>query len=385
MKLLFLCGSLEEGRDGVGDYTRLFAGELIKNGHDIKIIAINDQALNDVFIGNQFVNGVDIPVLRLPAIMPRKIRFRYADECIKKFDPDWLSLQFVIFSFHPKGLPFGLNKWLEKLGKGRKWHIMFHELWVGMSTDASRKLVLWGKIQRFLIHSLIKILHPDIINTQTFLYQKQLNKIGVKAEYLPLFSNIPVASSGSMCGATTDTNKKDVNIVIFGSIYPHAPVESFAKEISSFARESSTEVSITMVGHCGKEEERWVNILQSEGLNTKRLGVLPPKLVSEVLKCATIGLSTTPIALVEKSGSAAAMREHGLPILCLSKPWKAKAMKLPHYALINADLSDRVFEYNMENFKKCIQLTNDYQSRLGVSEIASLLVDRLSIKNNSVR
>ena len=41
MKLIFICGSLEPGRDGVGDYTRRLAGELIRQGHQIAIIALN--------------------------------------------------------------------------------------------------------------------------------------------------------------------------------------------------------------------------------------------------------------------------------------------------------------------------------------------------------
>jgi hypothetical protein len=56
MKIIFLCGSLEPGCDGVGDYTRRLAGELIKQGHHIAAVALNDQYLQEEFTGMQQTN-----------------------------------------------------------------------------------------------------------------------------------------------------------------------------------------------------------------------------------------------------------------------------------------------------------------------------------------
>mgnify|MGYP003474349261 CR=1 FL=1 len=42
MKILFICGSLEPGKDGVGDYTRRFCGELLKMNYEVQILSIND-------------------------------------------------------------------------------------------------------------------------------------------------------------------------------------------------------------------------------------------------------------------------------------------------------------------------------------------------------
>src|ERR1022692_2576923 len=46
------------------------------------------------------------------------------------FNPNWVSLQFVPFGFHPKGLPFGLPRHLMSIIGSRPLHWMFHELWV---------------------------------------------------------------------------------------------------------------------------------------------------------------------------------------------------------------------------------------------------------------
>jgi hypothetical protein len=51
------------------------------------------------------------------------------------------------------------------------------------------------------------------------------------------------------------------------------------------------------------------------------LGLQSSETVSKVLADASHGISTTPIELADKSGSIAAMREHGLPVICLSNPW----------------------------------------------------------------
>ena len=43
MKILFICGTFENGKDGVGDYTKRLAKEIIDYGHSVHIIAIHDK------------------------------------------------------------------------------------------------------------------------------------------------------------------------------------------------------------------------------------------------------------------------------------------------------------------------------------------------------
>src|SRR5215210_3802535 len=130
MKILFLCGSLEPGRDGVGDYTRRLAGELIRQGNKTFIISLNDRYVSEVFKTIQHDDATAISVLRLPSNLVTKKKMQFARKWIDNENPEWLSLQYVPFSFHTKGLPFRLSKLLRGLGKGRKWQIMFHELWL---------------------------------------------------------------------------------------------------------------------------------------------------------------------------------------------------------------------------------------------------------------
>src|SRR5690606_662431 len=100
---------------------------------------------------------------------------------------EWLSLQFVPYAFHKKGLPFGLGSQLRKIGGTTKWHIMFHELWIGMEVGASQKDVIIGIIQKYIIKKFNIEIKPKVIHSQTDLYQAQLKSIGLKSEILPLF------------------------------------------------------------------------------------------------------------------------------------------------------------------------------------------------------
>src|SRR5690606_39818307 len=67
MNIAFICGSLEPGKDGVGDYTRRLAGELLRNGHNATIIAINDRYITQCWNGEQKDVEVNVRVLRLPS------------------------------------------------------------------------------------------------------------------------------------------------------------------------------------------------------------------------------------------------------------------------------------------------------------------------------
>ncbi|HMC86673.1 MAG TPA: hypothetical protein VKI61_14195, partial [Chitinophagaceae bacterium] len=186
MKIIFVCGSLEHGRDGVGDYTERLASELTLQGHKVGLLSLNDQYLKQEIESTKQFDGCLSPIkLRLPSILPTKKRFKKAKAWINDFNPDWISLQFVIFSFHPKGLPFGLSKRLLNLGKEKRWHIMFHELWLGMDLNATKKNKLWGWLQMKIIRKVLADIKPLLIHTQSRLYQAQLAKLGFDSGYLP--------------------------------------------------------------------------------------------------------------------------------------------------------------------------------------------------------
>lgn len=326
MKIIFLCGSFEPGRDGVGDYVRRLSEELIRQGHHIAVAAINDKHITEVIRSS----GEEIAVQRLPLNLSQKERFSLLKLFIDDFDPDWISLQFVSFSFHPKGLVFGLAKSLLYAGGGRQWHIMFHELWVGMTEERSRKEAVWGMMQRELIRDLIKKIKPAMIHTHTHLYKKQLEKFGSRPLLLPLFSNIPVINQEKVDHkiAKTITPAGTVSVVIFGGIHGGAPVKELASEAAVYGKANGLELELIIVGRNGKEQQRWADEWEKAGLKVILMGEQEAAKVSEILTDTPFGIFTTPIALVEKSGSVAAMREHGNHLLCVSQRWSPIGINL---------------------------------------------------------
>ena len=232
MKIIFLCGSLEPGRDGVGDYTRRLGSELIRQGHQIALLAINDFHLKEDEVSN--LDNVDeTPILRIAPGKKYKERFSKAKHFIDRFDPEWISLQYVPFSFQKKGFPWNLGKQLSKLGEGRKWHIMFHELWVGMDIESPAKHKILGTAQEFIARRIINRLEPKVIHTQANLYRLYLERLGYKIELLPMFGNIPVFYHGKNC-----KNQSILCLVIFGMIQPGAPIVQFVNDLASYRRKS---------------------------------------------------------------------------------------------------------------------------------------------------
>ncbi|KAA6351941.1 hypothetical protein EZS27_000738 [termite gut metagenome] len=315
MKILFLCGSLESGRDGVGDYTRRLASELIRQGHNASIIALNDTHIKKIEKIEQESDGTQTSVLRIPSILSNKERHIALDEFINNYDPEWLSLQYVPYSFQKRGLPFGLVKQLAKIGKGRKWHIMFHELWVGMDTASPLLLRMNGTLQKYLIIQLVKTLQPTIINTNTNLYKYQLNKSGFQVSLLPLFGNIPVKF------VKQKKEEDKLIFIVFGGIHFGADLEKFSEWLQQVQKDEKKNTKIWFVGKNGEDVKNWEKELQSKGIDFEIFGIQNEDTVSKLMSLSDIGIATTPYWLLEKSGSVAAMQEHSLPVICLAREW----------------------------------------------------------------
>lgn len=346
---MFICGSIEPGCDGVGDYTICLARELIYQKFEIAILAINDYFVTEPCEEDRPAGRYSFKVLRLPSEGLTGNSSYKLEKWVNNFGPEWISLQFVPFAFHEKGLPVRLINLLFKLGKGRRCHIMFHELWVGMDIEASYKIRLWGQAQRFLIKLLLKGLKPDIIHTHTGLYQKHLMKLGYSAKYLPIFSNINVEEHNTPildCIPVSDS-PHNISLVAFGLIHPGALISLLADEAYSYVKETGGMVTLSLIGRVGEEKKIWSAVWKSRGLDFEELGELPENEISKILSKASIGLSTTPLALTEKSGSVAAMVAHGLPVLCISRKWEPRGIN-------EWKPRSGVVDFNKEGLRGCL-------------------------------
>jgi hypothetical protein len=334
--ILFVCSSLEPGNDGVGDYTRKLACALISRGHRSAIIAINDRLLkDDAWEGKQCDNNTEVDVLRLSSELPWKYRMDTAKKFTGAFNASWISLQYVPFGFHLKGLPFNLGKKLKQTGVHQRWHIMFHEL--SVNKDESIKFRIWAILQERIIRSLIKKLKPALISANTEIYRSRLEKMGYPANRLPLFSNISHANAigktkfDAIIPAYISEHRAGYIIgTLFGSFdFKRWDIRSLLNKFSYGYSEKR--VVIVSVGKMSSGKEYWEKLKYDyPQVLFLGLGIQPPGFISWWLSHYTdFGILTTLPELAGKSGSFMAFKEHGIPVVCKEQTGALEEYHIP--------------------------------------------------------
>jgi hypothetical protein len=314
MNILFICGSAEPGKDGVGDYTRRLCGELSRKGHEAQILSLCDKQASRFMRETQFVEGSPVVVRRIPIGSSYKQRLSWTLEILNEVHADWISLQFVPYSFHPKGLPFWLPGFLNKLKGTHQWHFMFHELWVGIEREATFKKKCVGFLQKRIIRKLKNSIDPKVVHTQAKVYQYYLSKIAITSDYLPLFGNVSVT-------AAKNKDSEIVVFVVFATIHDKAPFEDFIIDLKKELQHIHKESKFIFIGRHGDLLGTWTNILELYKIEYELLGPSSEEKISEVLINSDYGISSTPYKISDKSGVLAAMREHQLDIITVAKPW----------------------------------------------------------------
>lgn len=364
LKIVFICGCLEPGRNGVGDYTRRLAGELTRQGNTCVMISLNDKYIESVLSETQWEGETELITHRIPDLMSWTEKMPLMKFLMAELNPAWISLQFVPFSFNSRGLNFGLASKLAAIGKGRKWQIMFHELNVGMEEGSSLKHTIWGIVQQYQIKELLNSLKPVVVHTHVAVYKKILERLGAKVEVLPLFSNIPVNNAKKAAESKYGiAGRKQIDLVIFGGIHHGAPVTEFAADAASFSKAEGIDINLVIMGKNGDAQVQWIEEWKAAGLRVEHLGEQSEEKISSVLGDASFGLFTTPIALVEKSGSVAAMREHRMHLLCVSRAWKPKRVTVENNPF-------KLEEYVSGGFNKFLNAAPDFSFMPSLNSVA---------------
>jgi hypothetical protein len=322
VRIAFITSSLEPGRDGVGDYTRRLAGELIRQGHPSIIVGLNDSQIPEAMFESQAIEGALISVSRLPGVMPWNERAEMARKWLDAFNPDWVSLQFVPFGFHPKGLPFGLPRHLKSIIGSRPLHWMFHELWVLWNFPLSLRKRLLGQLQKFWLVSCLKKVKPQAVATQLPLYKAELIKIGVEADVVPLHGNIPVYPKDEANRWFNDrcvslSGKPQIKLGFFGNIYSCLSPALLAARIAEF-KLPAADILVLSAGKMGPESVRMWNLLEQELKSMAtffQLGALNEREASWYFSSLDYGLTSYEPEVMGKSGPVAAMCEHGLQVI----------------------------------------------------------------------
>ena len=333
MRLVFLCGSLEPGRDGVGDYARRLAGEMIRRGHASLCVALHDPHVDKIISLPQEIEGVAVPTLRLPTGISWPQRMERLRAQLAEFHPDWISLQFVPFAFQHRGICIGLGKLLAALRTKARWHFMFHELWLGLDEGASLKHRVWGALQRFAILDMQGRLRPRLISTQSEPYRTALARENIVAQILPLFSNIPRSDEDGWETLLKPLMEKSVKMIpqrgelylagVLGAVHTEWKIETVLNTLLPLAKRFHKRLVLVFLGKnnmsaAAFDELKTVLRKQADVLVTgERSGAE----ISQILNALDLGLATSPQQNIQKSGSVAAMQEHGLQVLVTRDDW----------------------------------------------------------------
>lgn len=314
MNILFICGSAELGKDGVGDYIRRLCGELSRMGHKAQMLSLCDKHTDRFFTETQWIEGSPVIVSRIPMGCSHNLQMTWSQEILEAAPVDWISLQFVPYSFDSKGLPFWLPGVLNKLKGKHQWHFMFHELWIGIERDATFKNKCVGFLQKRIIRKLEKSIAPKVVHTQSKIYQHYLSNMAITSNYLPLFGNVSVTASKSK-------KPEFIQIVVFATIHDKAPFEDFIIDLKKELEHINKELKFVFMGRHGDLLGTWTNILDLYSIEYELLGVSSEEKISEILTNSDYGISSTPYKISDKSGVLAAMHEHQLAIISVAKPW----------------------------------------------------------------
>jgi len=322
MKIVFLTSSLEPSHDGVGDYTRLLAAECQRQGHQVRLIALNDPQIEKASVptswegecphepgGNSWRGrspSRDQNLLRLSFNQPWSDRVRMARDFIEEFSPDFVSLQFVCYGFHPQGIDWQLPSLLKAIVAQRPVHLMFHELWIGAEKNACLKQRFIGMLQRQIILKILHQLEVRVIHTNNPAYIALLHTHGIKATQLPLFGNIPIHEAQRQ-------PHEGWNFGLFGTLHPIWPPEP----LFSHLRETGKKIKISHIGRLGSGQRLWREIKRDyHGVfEFQTLGEQSPETIAGFFSTLDFGIATSPWELIGKSGTVAALLEQGLPVI----------------------------------------------------------------------
>ena len=331
LAVTFICGSLEIGRDGVGDYTRRLCGEMIRTGHQASVVAINDRYLageKESDTGNnrskrtatsglpddleiQMSDGTAVPVLRLSSRLTWSSRIRLTNRFIDQKAPDWLSLQFVPYAFHPRGIPLKLPARLLSIIRDRPLHVMFHELWVGQRSRIDVKHAFIAKAQKRLIRRLggnVRKAHSHLPE-----YVDALCGMGIATSALPLYSNI--ANRQPTSGKRIRRKDDRIAIAVFSHFELPQSLIEFIRELSFDCASSGRSLRLEFFGSI-REPQRslWFDKVP-DGVELFFHEWLPDDALSVALNNCQTGATGLSRHSLPKSGSVAAFIAHQLPII----------------------------------------------------------------------
>ncbi|MDX1953702.1 MAG: hypothetical protein SFY81_16145 [Verrucomicrobiota bacterium] len=332
LKIAFLTGCLERGKDGVGDFTQDLAASLEKRGMTTMVISLCEPELNQAKASERAV--------RIPRSLPLGERFNLVESHLGKFSPGIVSWQFVPYAYHPRGFVQELQPFVKKL-KQWNWDLFFHELWLGDERNSRLKEKIVGYLQKSRLMHFVSELKPNSYQTTNFAYAWRMNKVGWKSAVTPLDGSIPINGNASRSEFISILQKETQLLpaledalvcTLFGSLHPVWPAEPLLTRLKQAASGMGKQLILLSVGSLGPCKELWNHLAaRYPDIRFIKLGFRSMAEISCVLQQSDFGLATTPYLLLGKSASVAAMLDHGLPVIVNREDYQLRGYSAPPF------------------------------------------------------
>lgn len=376
MRIVFVTGCLEPSRDGVGDYVRTLAAECVQRGHKVALVSLAEHRV----IAPGAVEHEALPMLRLTLEQAAAGDGVAVRQWVEAFRPDWTSLHFVPYSFHPRGFFGGRISLLAKvLGAAAHRHVFFHELWIGSAVGAAVKERATGWWQRRGVGELLRRIMPEVIHTSIGYYRAALATIGYQAGLLPMFGSVP---AGEGTAARIDLPGIESTALVcgmFGALHPNWVSEPFLSDFAALGTALGRPPVLAAAGAQRHGQAIFARLAAEwrGRVACVALGEQSAAQLTRVFARFDFAVATSPWNLIGKSSSAAALREHGLSVVVTN------AGTAPRFAVSAADLepADGGFLPYFRDRAQLATVPGKTSRRHGVKVAAELLLADLQRAN----
>lgn len=316
-RIAIVTGRIAPGTDGVGDYTRSLGEELARMGHESLIIGLNQNSSAYPWVRR--IGGEAVQPFSPPPAESRQDRIEASRLIVQEFDPEVISFQYVSYAFARRGLAVNIGRAFRRIAGNRRVDLNAHELWSGFDESASIRERVQGYLQYRLFLRFLRHLEPDTIHVSNPTYVELMRQIGRKARLSLLFGNVPVTDAMPAPGTEgfEETAANVRRFLIFGTIHAEWPPEPLMTRLTGLAAREGFEPVIISAGRIGPGLPVWNRMIETHGSHCRfvRLGERSAAEISALINGADIGISTSPMCLIGKSGTVAAMLEHGMPVI----------------------------------------------------------------------
>jgi len=321
MRLVFLCSGIEPGRDGVGDFTRTLAAHCAAQGHEVALASVRDSLCEIV------INTTE--ELRAPDIFSQPSQARELAAWLHEFSPDWASVQFTPFGFHPRGLGGKRASFLrEMMPLTTRRHIMLHEIWLQPGRDGTLRHRALGWAQRRSVDAWTGPgWRPEVVHTQARLHQARLRARGAAVELLPLCTtftraNISKTDARLIVAAWLQAKEQSTDpnaywLGHFGAFHQSGEeFMKFAREVVNQLKLRGQRAAFLALGRAASVASIFVEAAHLiPEADFRVIGELSAEKVSLAMQACDAAFTSTPWDITEKSSAVAAWRALDIPVL----------------------------------------------------------------------